>query len=51
MNERKGLKWNVEVNMKNSDKKDEQKGKDILANEKNKKKNENNGIVIVIPWK
>lgn len=45
----KGLKWRVDNNIKNSDRKEEQKGKDILAKEKNKKKKENKGIVYINP--
>lgn len=45
----KGLKWKEENKIKNSDKKEEQKGKDILAKVKNKKKKENKGITCIKP--
>ena len=41
---KKKLKWKEEIKINNSDKKDAQKGRDILAKVKNKKKKENKGI-------
>lgn len=45
----KGLKCIVEIKIKNSEIKDEKKGKDIFANEKNKKKKEYTGITSIKP--
>ena len=47
---KKKLKWREEIKINNSDKKEAQKGKDILAKVKNKKKKENKGIDKNNPW-